>query len=642
MDKVLYFDYAAFCVFALILISVVMKKLTRGKMNRQFLMVLIVALFATAFDIGAIAYDNLGVRHAFAQYFFHTGYLMFHVISAAIYTTYVINLVDAIHIFRGRVKSIILALPTLLCLALLIVNMFYPVVFSIGADGKYERETFMLFLYITSFVYMLIGFLVVMKYRKRLQRRSFVSVIAIFPLLIVAAVRQMFVPEIPIEMFANSVGFLFVALFIQSPEQRISSTTGLNKITKYMEDVNNAIDNGLDISIIMISLVNDKTLRGMIGVVEYHKLLKCVADKLVFMGQSRKYNIEWYYLENGMFRCIMDYQIADQAEEFARYINSELRKGYTYNGMLINLLANICITRCPDDIDNVDAVMRFGAELSDIEYSGELLYAKDIYKKDHYDLIKDLDMVIDSAFMDGRFEVYYQPIYSIDKKQYNSAEALLRLYDEKYGYVRPDIFIPAAEKSGMIHKIGRFVLEEVCRFIVSDRFKELGLDYIEVNLSVIQCMSSELAGDVKEVMDRYNVNSDQLNLEITETAAAYAQTTMMNNIEELTGEGISFSLDDFGTGYSNMKRIASMPFKIVKLDKTFTEMNDNDKMLKVVKNTISMVRDMNMRILVEGVETQESFREFESLGVDYIQGYYFSRPLPLEKFINEVKRVNAD
>ena len=85
-----------------------------------------------------------------------------------------------------------------------------------------------------------------------------------------------------------------------------------------------------------------------------------------------------------------------------------------------------------------------------------------------------------------------------------------------------------------------------------------------------------------------------------------------------------------------------MPFKIVKLDKTFTEMNDNDKMLKVVKNTISMVRDMNMRILVEGVETQESFREFESLGVDYIQGYYFSRPLPLEKFINEVKRVNAD
>lgn len=140
MDKVLYFDYAAFCVFALILISVVMKKLTRGKMNRQFLMVLVVALFATSFDIGAIAYDNLGERHAFAQYFFHTGYLIFHVISAAMYTTYVINMVDAIHIFRGRVKSIILALPALLCVLLLAVNLFYPTVFSIGTDGEYARR----------------------------------------------------------------------------------------------------------------------------------------------------------------------------------------------------------------------------------------------------------------------------------------------------------------------------------------------------------------------------------------------------------------------------------------------------------------------------------------------------------------------
>ncbi len=642
MDKVLYFDYAAFCVFALILISVVMKKLTRGKMNRQFLMVLVVALFATSFDIGAIAYDNLGERHAFAQYFFHTGYLIFHVISAAMYTTYVINMVDAIHIFRGRVKSIILALPALLCVLLLVVNLFYPTVFSIGTDGEYAREMFMIFLYITSFVYMTIGFIVVMKYRKRLSRKSLISVIAIFPLVVVAALRQMFVPEVPIEMFANSIGLLFVALFIQSPEQMISSATGLNKITRYMEDVHNALDNGLNIGIIMVSFVNDKTLRGMIGVVEYHKLLRCVADKLVFMGQSRRYNTEWYYLGNGMFRCIMDYQVADQADEFAKYINSELKKGYTYNGMLVNLLANICITRCPEDIDNVDAVMRFGAELSDREYTGQIMYAKDIYKKDHYDLIKDLDMIIDSAFMDGRFEVYYQPIYSISGKRYNSAEALLRLYDDKYGYVRPDIFIPAAEKSGMIHKIGKFVLEEVCRFIVSDRFKELGLDYIEVNLSVIQCMSSELAGDIREIMARYNVSSAQLNLEITETAAAYAQTTMMNNIEELTGDGIAFSLDDFGTGYSNMKRIASMPFKIVKLDKTFTEMNENDKMLKVVKNTISMVRDMNMRILVEGVETLESFREFEALGVDYIQGYYFSRPLPLEKFVGEVRRVNVD
>lgn len=405
MNKVLYFDYAAFIVFALILISVVMKRLTRGKMSRQFLIVLIVALVATSFDIGAIAYDNIGERHTFAQYFFHTGYLVFHVLSAALYTIYVISMVDAIHIFRGRVKSVILALPTLLCVLLLIVNLFYPTVFSIGTDGEYARERFMVFLYITSFIYMIIGFIVVMKYRRRLSRKCLISVIMIFPLVVVAAFKQVLVPEVPVEMFANSIGLLFVALLIQSPEQMISNATGLNNITRYMEDVDNVLDNGLNIGIIMISLVNDKALRGMIGVVEYHKLLRCVSDKLVAMGQSKRYNTEWYYLGNGMFRCIMDYKVADQAERFAANINSELKKGYTYNGMLINLLANICITRCPEDIDNVDAVMRFGAELSDWKYTGQIMYARDIYKKENYDLIKNLDVIIDSAFVDGRFEV---------------------------------------------------------------------------------------------------------------------------------------------------------------------------------------------------------------------------------------------
>lgn len=153
----------------------------------------------------------------------------------------------------------------------------------------------------------------------------------------------------------------------------------------------------------------------------------------------------------------------------------------------------------------------------------------------------------------------------------------------------------------MIHKIGKFVLEEVCRFITGEKFKNLGLEYVEVNLSVIQCMSSELSEDVRAVMERYGVSNEQINLEITETAAAYAQTTIMDNINSLTDYGIAFSLDDFGTGYSNMKRIASMPFAIVKLDKTFADIDTDDKMMKVVKNTISMVKDMNMKIVVEGV-----------------------------------------
>ena len=547
---------------------------------------------------------------------------------------------DAIHIFRGKVKSFILALPTLLCMIMLGVNFFTPCVFSIGGQGEYRREFFMTFLYAAGIFYMILGFMVVTRYHRRLTRGRFVSTIAIFPLVVVAAVFQMFNPDIPIEMFANAIGLLFVALLIQSPEQVISSATGLNKITRYMDDVRNSLDNGLDITVVMITMENDKTLRGILGVEEYHKLLREISEDFLEWSRPYGYDVEWYYLGTGMFRCVMNQRIKDQAEDFAERINEKLKKGYKYNDMFINLLPIICITRCPQDIEDVDSVMRFGGELAEHEYTGRVLYARDIYNKERYDLMRDMDMILDKAFAENRFEVYYQPIYSIDSGKYNSAEALLRLNDDMYGYISPEIFIPAAEENGMIHKIGKFVLEEVCRFIAGEKFKNLGLEYVEVNLSVIQCMSSELSEDVRAVMERYGVSNEQINLEITETAAAYAQTTIMDNINSLTDYGIAFSLDDFGTGYSNMKRIASMPFAIVKLDKTFADIDTDDKMMKVVKNTISMVKDMNMKIVVEGVETEESLREFSNLGVNYIQGYYFSRPLPQDKFISEVKRVN--
>lgn len=640
MSKVLYFDYAAFCVFTLIMVSVIMKKMTRGKLTRQFQVVLTIAMVATAFDIGAIAFDNMGERHVVTQYIFHTGYLFFHVVSSAMYAAYVVNIVDAIHIFRGKVKSFILALPTLLCMIMLGVNFFTPCVFSIGGQGEYRREFFMTFLYAAGIFYMILGFMVVTRYHRRLTRGRFVSTIAIFPLVVVAAVFQMFNPDIPIEMFANAIGLLFVALLIQSPEQVISSATGLNKITRYMDDVRNSLDNGLDITVVMITMENDKTLRGILGVEEYHKLLREISEDFLEWSRPYGYDVEWYYLGTGMFRCVMNQRIKDQAEDFAERINEKLKKGYKYNDMFINLLPIICITRCPQDIEDVDSVMRFGGELAEHEYTGRVLYARDIYNKERYDLMRDMDMILDKAFAENRFEVYYQPIYSIDSGKYNSAEALLRLNDDVYGYISPEIFIPAAEENGMIHKIGKFVLEEVCRFIAGEKFKNLGLEYVEVNLSVIQCMSSELSEDVRAVMERYGVSNEQINLEITETAAAYAQTTIMDNINSLTDYGIAFSLDDFGTGYSNMKRIASMPFAIVKLDKTFADIDTDDKMMKVVKNTISMVKDMNMKIVVEGVETEESLREFSNLGVNYIQGYYFSRPLPQDKFISEVKRVN--
>ena len=144
---------------------------------------------------------------------------------------------------------------------------------------------------------------------------------------------------------------------------------------------------------------------------------------------------------------------------------------------------------------------------------------------------------MDEALAEHRFEVYYQPIYSVEAKRFTAAEALLRLNTEKYGFISPDIFIPAAERSGAIHRIGRYVLEEVCNFIAEDSWKELGLAYIDVNLSAVQCLEKNLAHEISEILYKHHVKPEQINLEITETAASFGQHEMIANIENLSARG---------------------------------------------------------------------------------------------------------
>ena len=238
--------------------------------------------------------------------------------------------------------------------------------------------------------------------------------------------------------------------------------------------------------------------------------------------------------------------------------------------------------------------------------------------------------------------MYYQPIYSVERKRFVSAEALIRLNDEEYGFISPGLFIPAAEKRGVILPIGDFVLEDVHRFIAENMPESL--DYIEINLSVAQCMQEELPEKLAYLGEKYGVAPDRINLEITETTYENMGNVMEFNLDALSGMGYSFSLDDYGTGYSNMHRVSKLPLKIIKLDKTLIDDISTDEGFSIVRNTVKMMRDIDKELVAEGVETKEDLGRLEAVGCDFIQGYYFSKPLPAEdfiKFINEHNKVNA-
>ncbi len=642
MNVIPAFDYCSFIILSFILVASYFRRMTRGKINQYFIIILFVCLMTSFFDILAVFFDNMNdPATASLQFISHTMYLFLHNITLPIYFLYIIAQTDTFHRF-GKVKAEIwfIFLPIIGYGAIMVINVFNGMVFTL-TNGIYERGYFMNVLYIASILWSLLCIIYLIVYNKLFTRTVLVGMLSTFPLMAIAVIVQMLDHSLRIEMFAITLGMLFIATFIQRPEAVIDFNTGINKFNAYAVDMKRGFSNKKKFDIIQINIANFLSIQEILNYESTNELLRMIADTINKITKRSKASVALYYLDKGSFRVYVDQHSRDRSDYLAESINAALKPKMPINGMEIDLVAYVCIVKCPEDIRDFDTLNEFGKDLSKFKFNGKVLYASQMLDHSKYDLMSSLDKIINEAILNNKFEVYYQPIYSVGEKCYRSAEALVRLYDEHYGFISPGIFIPATERNGTIITIGRFVFEEVCKFIASDDFKHTGLDYIEVNLSLMQCMQGGLAGDLLSIMKKYGVRPEQINLEITESADSETQSIIAENISELLKAGITFSLDDFGTGYSNMQRMASMPLKIVKLDKTFVNINDNPKLLIVVQNTVKMLKAMNMEIVVEGVETAELVERFTLLNCEYIQGFYYSRPLPKNDFVNFIKTHNT-
>ena len=248
---------------------------------------------------------------------------------------------------------------------------------------------------------------------------------------------------------------------------------------------------------------------------------------------------------------------------------------------------------------------------------------------------------IQKALINREFKVLYQPIWDKESDTIHSAEALVRTPIGELGFISPEEFIPISEKTGDIIEIGEFVFEEVCKMFSEHNVKQYGVEFIEVNLSTVQCMQRNLAKRFKEILDKYNVSASSINLEITESAAANSPEMFINTMSELKKLGFTFSMDDYGTGYSNLSHMYDTDFDIIKLDKSILWNSYKSKKADIIlQNTVKMIKEMEHNIVIEGVETEEQKEYVSRLGCDYCQGYYFSKPVAKEEFIEYCKKYN--
>ena len=636
MEKIIYFDYSAAAVLILLAISVYIRRLTRGRLNRFYIGLVAMILVTCVADIYAISFDNAGPGNISGKIFAHSLYLMLHTLMPGVYCAYLIALADGFHVIkRSKLSLIILTVPYLVLFVLLHISMFNGCMFYLDENDTYTRGPLFSLLYIGTIIYVAYGVAFLIKFKKLFSKERFNGLISMYPIMLLAALFQVFVPTMPVEMFANSLSLVFISMVVQKPEELIDANTNLLKKDTYYSDINKAFATDKNINVVMLNILNHDALFDMFSIDDVNGIKKIIADRMQAIDENNHFGAEIYYIDHGKYRLILSEEIKKKTDPVivAEAIRNAFVNGVDYKGVEVGLQIALCIARCPRDAEDSEALKSFSDDLYFHATNGMITRAWEVACQDRYEVVRHIDSIIERAFVNKSFEVYYQPIYSVKEKRFNSAEALLRLKDEKYGFVSPEIFIPASEKNGSIHRIGAFVLNEVCNFIASDDFERTGLDYIEVNLSVTQCMRPDMAEEVQDVMKKYDISADSINLEITETATSFEQSTLEENLSKLTDKGITFSLDDFGTGYSNMQRIASLPLHIVKLDKIFTKLEGNRNLEVILHNSIRMIKDMNMKIVIEGIETEDKLDYFSNLGCDYIQGYYFSKPIPKNEFV---------
>ena len=244
------------------------------------------------------------------------------------------------------------------------------------------------------------------------------------------------------------------------------------------------------------------------------------------------------------------------------------------------------------------------------------------------------------AVQERRFQVWYQPIYNVETGAFVSAEALVRMWDENGKAVPPSLFIPLAEQSNLIGEISHLVLEQVCRLLGSG---QLPADQtISVNLSMQQLTSDRLAEELQECLERYGANPRQLKLEITERVLTEEPVRMQQIMEKIARMGVEFYLDDFGTGYSNLSVVLGSRLSGIKLDQSLIRMYPDHKRSAAIVNTmLTLFHAIGCRVVAEGVETPRQAQALQEKGADWLQGYYYAKPMPEQSFAAFVRKSSV-
>ncbi len=557
-----------------------------------------------------------------------------------------LSLVYFMSIFRIEadtlIKKFLLSLPMLYSVMFFLNYLWNDFFFTFDANGEvaynYPQGATV---NISLYVYFILAAYLYFKYGKTLSTEKKISVILYYLLMLAGIPIRILTRSSSIFEFSASIALLLCVYTFQNPSEFSDRVSGAGTKNALSFAISSNLLQKKNFTLFGICIERLDVILGGVSIEVMGDMLTQISSYLKqFCTEG---NI--FYSDDGSFMMIfMDSEPDDpNIEKTADLIKKRFREPWMLDGKPIRLFESPYAIGFPDEVDSLDKYNEVKPVIRKAlsRHNREVLRLTDLNLK-HVEHDKKIDGIVKRALEDGLLEVYYQPIYNPKAGKFTSCEALLRLRDPQLGFISPAVFMPVAELNGTVIDIDAFVLDSVCSMVEASEATGLGIEYVEVNLSVVDCIQTNLAENVIKTLEKHHVRPDQINLEITETYEQGITSIMEENVRKLREYGISFSMDDFGTGYSNLTRISTLPVSIFKLDKSIIqEAFESETSYMVMLNMVKIIKSLEKEIVAEGVETAEQARQIIRVGCDYIQGFFYARPMPKAQFLDFLKEHNT-
>ena len=601
------------------------------KKNLTFVYLTTVVYLGIALDIIATWADiKYQLFPSWVLYFLNSAYFIFF--FAIAYAFFMFTEHICFDFTYNFFTSSLAGIPLYVGVVLILVTPWTHGFYYIDNDGYHSGPQY-IFLYVIWALYIIFTFLIIAnKNAKNLRKREVQVLITSTIILTLGIIMRYIFPSLLLMIIFILISYISIFLVFENPDNRLENRTYIfNRIAfrEYLAEVKPV--KGVEALVFCDRAYSEKlelygakqTNQGIYLLQTY--LHKKFPKHLVFYYGNGRFVMmkRWWQEVDWAMVCI------ELKQRFMEPWISKDTEIYFSLGMSMIKLENQEMS--------FETLLRVFEEALFVAETGDEDIIETIDNSRIEKIIRDFEIkrALERAIEKDEVEVFFQPIVEAKTRKMAGVEALARIRDSEGNLISPGLFIPIAERNGKINKMGKQVFKKCCEYSNLPEIKKIGLSFINVNLSPIQFLRRDLSDILNSYIDETGADRDLLHLEITEEALI-DEHLIDRQIDSLTSHGFKFVLDDYGKGYSNMSRLRKSPFINVKLDMSLVWDYCN-KPGQILPSEIEAFKKSGFEITAEGIETDEIADIMTELGCTYLQGFFFSKPLPINEFIEKYK-----